>query len=219
MYDTAFVSYGTLILAVDEYRSEINITTSTGKPPNWPSMDGNTTIAWNAGAVSWNLTGLMTKEWSDRSFLNKLTDTNSTSKDWIRIDSIFNETTGDQEKENDSGPPKFAHVQHAFVKRVDTTKSKIQASLTFLTIVVVCNAVKLFIMLWVIFMEHKHYIVTLGDGAASFLEHRDPTTERMCILSKPEITTGVAESSFKHNDQLERIVMESTMTWTKRYIT
>jgi hypothetical protein len=219
MYDTAFVSYGTLILAVDEYRSEINNNTSTGKPPGWPIMDTNTTIAWNAGAVSWNLTGLLTKELSDRSILNSLTDTSPTSKDWIRIDSISNETAGDQEKENDSGPPKFAHVQHAFVKRVDATVSKIQASLTFLVIVFVCNAVKLFIMLWVIFMEHKHYIVTLGDGAASFLEYRDPTTERMCMLSKPEITGGVAASSFRQSDHLERIVMDSTMTWTERSIT
>jgi hypothetical protein len=88
MYDTAFVSYGTLILAVDEYRSEINNNTSTGKPPGWLIMDTNTTIAWNAGAVSWNLTGLLTKELSDRPFLNSLTDTSPTSKDWIRIDSI-----------------------------------------------------------------------------------------------------------------------------------
>jgi hypothetical protein len=117
-------------------------------------------------------------------------------------------------------PPKFAHVPHVFVKRL-ATASRIQLSLTFLIIVIVCNTVKLFTMIWVVFMERKDYIVTLGDGASSFLEKPDPTTELMCILSKPEIVREVtdAPNRARHNDELSQYVEESGKTWTKQHTT
>jgi hypothetical protein len=70
-------------------------------------------------------------------------------------------------------------------------------------------------------MERKDYIVTLGDGASSFLEKPDPTTERMCILSKPEIVREVADAPnrARHNDELSQYVKESGKTWTKQHTT
>ena len=200
-YDTAFVSYGTLVLVVDEYRSQLEDTTKTDE-----------------GAVAWNFTGQLMARPSSRTLLGTLTNTTKNTQDWILLDYMFNLTADLQQEKESPSPPKYARIQHAFVQRVDATASKIQASLTFLVIVIVCNFIKLLIMLWVVFMEHKQYIVTLGDGAASFLEHRDATTERMCMLSKREITGEVAEASFTHSDQLEWLVMESKMKWSERTI-
>jgi hypothetical protein len=219
LYDTAFVSYGKLALAVDEYRSNINQTTQTGKPSGWPSVPANITTVWNAGAVSWNLSDPIKKELSDIPFLKNVTSTNSTSKDWIRMDWVISQTAKGSATRQSSDPPRFAHVPHVFVRRTRATASKIQANLTFLIIVIVCNVFKLATMVWVVFMEHKDYIVTLGDGAASFLEHPDPTTQRMCVLSKPEITQEVAAQTFKHYDRLEALLMDIKMTWNTRFIT
>jgi hypothetical protein len=219
LYDTAFVSYGNLTLVVDEYRSDINQTTQTGKPPGWPNVAANITTTWNAGAVSWNPSDPIKKELSDIAFLRNVTSTNSTSKDWIRMDWVISQIEKDSSNRQSSNAPRFAHVPHAFVRRTRATASKIQANFTFLIIVIVCNVVKLATMVWVVFMEHKDYIVTLGDGAASFLEHPDPTTQRMCILSKPEITREVAAQTFKHYDRLATLLMEIKMTWNTRFIT
>lgn len=67
-------------------------------------------------------------------------------------------------------------------------------------------------------MEREDYIVTLGDGASTFLRQPDATTERMCILSKPEIIREVsgASQSFRYDDQLERLVSQLGKQWTKR---
>ncbi|KAF1911588.1 hypothetical protein BDU57DRAFT_543087 [Ampelomyces quisqualis] len=63
-------------------------------------------------------------------------------------------------------------------------------------------------MLWIVFIERKDYIVTLGDGASSFLERPDPNTERMCILSKQYVVREVADAPIRprHNNQLLQLV-------------
>jgi hypothetical protein len=85
---------------------------------------------------------------------------------------------------------KYAHVVLGYGKNVPT-KSRIQLSRSFLIVVIVCNAVKLTIMLWALYMEKSDFIVTLGDGAASFLEHHDPTTEKFCVFSKDAVIAEV----------------------------
>lgn len=130
---------------------------------------------------------------------------------------MYGRSTGKATLDN---PPLFAHVARAYAKNLDTA-SRIQLNLTFLIIVIVCNSVKLLIMLWVVIVERKDYLVTLGDGAASLLEIPDPTTERRCILSKPEITSEVADATLRlgHDDQLSRLVSHSKKIWSKQYIT
>jgi hypothetical protein len=172
---------------------------------------------WLSGQVNWNLTAPLVHELGSPAFVQAITDTNAASKLWIRMDTLYEGSKGNKPKGN---PPKFALVHQAYVKRLDTA-SRIQLSLTFLIIVIVCNAVKLLTMLWVVFMEQKDYIVTLGDGAASFLERPDPTTERMCILSKTEIVREVADAPYrsKHDDNLSRLMAQSGKKWTKKYST
>jgi hypothetical protein len=209
MYDTEFVSYGSVTLVVDEYRSWIVNATQTGKPQGWPVVNASTIAEWNAGTMTRKLNETVASQEMSRTLLKRLTDTGSSSKNWVRIDLLSGFGTATT----------FAHVSHAFVEKIGAQPSKVQASLTFLIIVIVCNVVKLSTMLWVLFVEGKDYLVTLGDGAASFLEDQDETTERMCLLSKQIIAREVAAASFKHNDNLQRIVMDSQMTWTHRTIT
>jgi hypothetical protein len=97
--------------------------------------------------------------------------------DWMFARSSMNRTS--------LSTPKFARVLHAFAKKLETV-SRIQLSLKFLIIVIVCSSVKLLTMLWVVIVERRDNPVALGNGAASFLERSDPTTERICILSKPK---------------------------------
>jgi hypothetical protein len=223
MYHTSLVSYGTLILAVEEYRSEINDTTQDGKPPNWPDVDGDTTAAWNAGAMSWKLPSPLKSEHNTNfSNLEIITNTGSVSRDWVRMDRILSIMSTGANATNKvpvtDSTPKFAYVPHVFVQSVGARPSRIQASLTFLVIVIVCNFVKLLTMLWVVSKEHKDYVVTLGDGVASFLEYRDLTTQRMCMLSKKEITLGLRLASLKHDDRPEELAMKSGTTWAKKNI-
>jgi hypothetical protein len=216
-YDTDLVRYGTLFLVVDEYRSRIDTVTLNGRPTTWPSMVTWEANDWNAGKVNWTLQSSLKYELSTTGFLQTIMETNAESKQWIRMDLLYNMSSTDIPS---GDPPKFAHVPQVFAQKLDTD-SRIQLSLIFLIIVIVCNSIKLPTMLWVAFMERKDYLVTLGDGAASFLEHPDPTTQRMCILSKQDIVREVADAPSKahHNDQLSRLVTQSGKRWTKQLST
>jgi hypothetical protein len=105
--------------------------------------------------------------------------------------------------------PEYAHFTHGFAKHTVGTSSRIPLSLTFMIIVISCNAIKLGTMLWVVFMEKSDYFVTVGDGAASFLEHPDSTTEQMCVASRHDIIGKVGDLHQKaklHNHQLAAMV-------------
>jgi hypothetical protein len=52
-------------------------------------------------------------------------------------------------------------------------------------------------MLWALYMEKSDFIVTLGDGTASFLEHHDPITEKFCVFSKETVTVEVGYRSLE----------------------
>jgi hypothetical protein len=69
-------------------------------------------------------------------------------------------------------------------------------------------------------MEKLDYIVTMGDGAASFLEYPDTTTERMCVASRHDITAKADSSSQKtkqDDDELALVIRETGSTWIKQY--
>ena len=112
-----------------------------------------------------------------------------------------------------------ADLRRVFAERVQS-RSRLQLSLPFLAIVIACNAVKLCTMVCVMFMYKADYLVTMGDSAASFLEHPDPTTERMCIMSKGEIVEATQDNNkTTPKDQLDALVQQSRRTWTEQYRT
>jgi hypothetical protein len=67
--------------------------------------------------------------------------------------------------------------------------SEVQMSLTFLLVVVICNAVKigsLVFLLWKGTNDTSPPLVTVGDAVASFLEAPDESTRGYCTYSKAE---------------------------------
>jgi len=60
-------------------------------------------------------------------------------------------------------------------------------------IVIMCNAIKAFCMFLVVLKAKDYPLVTLGDAIASFLEHPDPTTKDMCLVSKREVLAKAFE--------------------------
>lgn len=72
---------------------------------------------------------------------------------------------------------------------------KVQSSLEILIIVVILNAAKAVVMLYIALAIRTNPISTIGDAVASFLIISDPSTKRMCLVSKEDIqreasTTG-----------------------------
>jgi hypothetical protein len=69
------------------------------------------------------------------------------------------------------------------------TNSEVQMSLTFLTIVIACNAIKvgcLGFLLWKSTDEMTPPLVTIGDAISSFLEAPDSSTRGYCTYSTAE---------------------------------
>jgi hypothetical protein len=200
-YSSNFVSYGDVYIAIDDYAEKVNLTRLDGFVDGWP----NTTerISWNSN-TEWPI--------GPFNFFPSLGVDGAVTQDWINFGTLKGHRFDIQ-----SPPPEYAHFTHAFAKHTVGTSSRIQLSLTFMVIVIACNVVKLATMLWVVFMEKSDYLVTVGDGAASFLEHPDPTTEQMCVASRHDTMEKVQSGVKFHNDQLAAMVRESGSTWAKQY--
>lgn len=217
MYDTDVVAHGDVYLVVDFYRSELENKTLNGWPIDWPNIPTEKFNSWSQGNVTYDLKETLQKQFGNSSDIQGLMNTFAVSKEWLRFDTMVNFARPNTSL---TGYPRFAHVAHAYTTRLDTL-SRIQLSLVFLIIVIACNTIKLITMIWVVAVERKEYVVTLGDGAASFLERPDPTTERMCILSRKDIGYKISEINLhkKHNDQLSKLVTQNDGTWVRQFTT
>ncbi|KAF2741451.1 hypothetical protein EJ04DRAFT_480852 [Polyplosphaeria fusca] len=180
--------YGELCLAVDGFASSI-----TDNLSGFPA----TTVDFPVNA-SWPL------ESRDPVFrLLYLNDYRGT--DWIYVDLELRDFISDY---------KFAHIVHGYA-HISPKPTRIQINLPFLIIVIVCNAVKLVIMLGVLLFEQTEFLVTLGDAVASFLHLPDPKTKGLCMLQKDAIMKRITESGHEilPGDRLHEIAAESEETW------
>jgi hypothetical protein len=73
--------------------------------------------------------------------------------------------------------------------------SRIQISLYFLLVVITFNFLKLIIMSGILIADRANYIVTIGDAAASFLEHPDSITKGRCTLNTDEMMASYEDMS------------------------
>jgi len=114
----------------------------------------------------------------------------------------------------------WARCTHGFAEYHVKTSSRIELSLSFMAIVIVCNMVKLFTMFWVAFMENLDYVVTVGDGAASFLAHPDSTTRGMCVSTIHEVIARVGDvADTKEDPDLFAIILRRCGNfWARRRI-
>ncbi|RAK99587.1 uncharacterized protein BO80DRAFT_384743 [Aspergillus ibericus CBS 121593] len=67
---------------------------------------------------------------------------------------------------------------------------ELQFSPAICLVVIACNVVKFLCMLLTARCDRKDIFLTVGDAMASFLSRPDPTTERMGLLSRSNLTTG-----------------------------
>ncbi|RDW74212.1 hypothetical protein BP5796_07654 [Coleophoma crateriformis] len=78
------------------------------------------------------------------------------------------------------------HIDYAFSETLQTSNS-IQISLAFMLVVVICNALKIFVIYQTLQERLSSQILTFGDAVSSFLEHPDPTTAGLCTLERSDI--------------------------------
>jgi hypothetical protein len=113
---------------------------------------------------------------------SKLGSFASSSLPWIDYRAFVNNTLEQGQAKNASWPDD-ARIAQAFAT-VLNRQSRIELGLDFMVIVIVFNALKLCVMLWVLFTDRSEYLVTLGDAVASFLQQPDPYTAGQCMLDK-----------------------------------
>jgi hypothetical protein len=111
-----------------------------------------------------------------------------------------------------------AHVAQASSQK-RSLHSSVQVSLIFLVVVVCFNLLKLIVMIYVLVTDRSAYLVTLGDAAASFLEHTDPHTSYKCLLGREELLISLDHppshpvSNLEEQEDLDRRV---TGVWLPR---
>lgn len=81
-----------------------------------------------------------------------------------------------------NGTPPF-HITNGFATPI-SSGSKIQISIHFIIIVIVCNTIKLCAMLWTIRRSLFFQIVTIGDAICSFLKKPYAGSNGMCTLHR-----------------------------------
>ena len=74
-------------------------------------------------------------------------------------------------------------------------KCKVQLSLVIIAVVIICNAIKLCCMLFILWKKQSTPLVTIGDAIESFMLERDPTTRDMCWANKKTFTSQHWEPS------------------------
>jgi len=80
-------------------------------------------------------------------------------------------------------------VDHCLSRPVEE-RCRLQFSLVIMCVVIGCNLMKMICMLLTLFYHRSQPLVTLGDAINSFLLHRDPITENMCLASKKTFLKG-----------------------------
>lgn len=77
-------------------------------------------------------------------------------------------------------------LDHCLTKRVEP-HCKLQFSVQILVAVMICNSVKIVLMLWTLWHQHEETLVTFGDALASWLDEPDCLTEGRCLMGKDEV--------------------------------
>lgn len=89
-------------------------------------------------------------------------------------------------KANASGWRPFdvdAPVSYCLSEKLEE-QCKLHISLQLMAVVIIFNLAKVVLILYTVFGFPEPRLVTFGDAVASFLQHPDPITEGLCLLSK-----------------------------------
>lgn len=177
-FSSKIVLYSDLFLTVNASANDLGRlkTTENRTMPMYTNTNLKTILGLNYGGQAYDIGGDNYLRGSEMVQLRELT---SEDYDWRA------ETAG----------PQFTQVTYGHGRKVPPRKL-LQISLVFMVIVIVCNVVKLAVMLWVLFaMDDSDFMVTMGDSASSFLKNADSTTESFCVFSKEAVKAEVAHPS------------------------
>ena len=86
----------------------------------------------------------------------------------------------------DEWQPYGYNVQYCLSERVPQQCSY-SGNVPIVAIVLVSNAIKVVIMLFVAFRLRDYPLITMGDAVESFLDRSDPTTKGLCLLSRNDV--------------------------------
>ncbi|KAL9622901.1 MAG: hypothetical protein Q9160_002827 [Pyrenula sp. 1 TL-2023] len=81
----------------------------------------------------------------------------------------------------------FSYKPEYFLSQETEEHCELLFSRNIMIVVIICNAIKMLVMIAALKGAAKNPLVTFGDAAASFLENPDPYTKGLCLLSKPDI--------------------------------
>ena len=94
----------------------------------------------------------------------------------------------------------------------------LQFSFLIITIVIVCNIMKLACMMMLLLRQQAKPLVTLGDAVESFLATPDPTTEDMCLADKREFSAKKPWSARRDSYEPKQLRWFASASW-KRWLT
>ena len=89
------------------------------------------------------------------------------------------------------------NVTSCCAKTTTNSPCKLVFDAHIIVIVIICNAIKALCMFLVVLKADDYPLVTLGDAIASFLEHPDPTTKGMCLVSKQDVLAKAFENPLR----------------------
>lgn len=143
--------------------------------PRW--ICGNTLIAGQPFSIPAKFP-YWSDEWEDKPYTSQdLYGYENTADCWIPC--------SDRLPTADSWAPFGKKVDYCLAQQVEE-HCKLQLSVHLSTIVIILNAIKVILMVWVVLQVKESPLMTMGDAVASFLTEADPTTEDMCLLTKKE---------------------------------
>ena len=76
------------------------------------------------------------------------------------------------------------------LSRKQETHCKLNFSVQVMTAVIVCNALKVGVMLFTLWTQKDDTLVTIGDAIASFLDYPDEYTKGRCMMTKKDAFKG-----------------------------
>jgi hypothetical protein len=201
-----FLEYGDLYLAIDGYFSNESSPEELGAD-GWPASGAS--ASWNPN-VSWPF--VVRDQY--HSLLSWEVPAPNSSWAYVLVNSTITGAQG-------NNTLVYARCTHGFAEYKVKRSSRIELSLSFMAIVISCNILKLFTMFWVVFMENLEYIVTIGDGASSFLEYPDTATRGMCVSTANEVIAKIRDISGSpegDKDLFAVILRKCGNLWAKQHI-
>lgn len=90
-------------------------------------------------------------------------------------------------------------------------------------VVIICNIVKLIVMLLTLLDRNNDYMVTIGDAIGSFLKAPDKTTSQLCTVSREGMLwmTGNYKRMAEHDYRVAKYNAQASGIWQtpkRRYI-